>query len=144
MNSAHSCIYKLLMFPWLMSTLFPLPATWSFCVCRDKTSEWSIVPKGTELFLSARGSCSLERPKTAKGNSVKGRMTSPSSSCRIPRRQQALQVAYQNQTSEKWPRHTPEFLREDTKVQAFLRQLQGLLAALLGSSPRIPQWKALR
>uniref|UniRef100_A0A8B9PTX4 Chromosome 2 open reading frame 73 n=1 Tax=Apteryx owenii TaxID=8824 RepID=A0A8B9PTX4_APTOW len=43
-----------------------------------KTSEWSIVPEGTEIFLSARGSCSLEQPKTEKGNSVKSRMTSPS------------------------------------------------------------------
>ncbi|XP_009884368.1 PREDICTED: uncharacterized protein C2orf73 homolog [Charadrius vociferus] len=53
-------------------------STWSSCVCRDKTSKWSIVPKGTEMFLSARGSCSRERPKTEKGNSVKSRMTSPS------------------------------------------------------------------
>lgn len=66
------------MFPWLMSTLFPLPATWSFCVCRDKTSKWSIVPKGTEIFLSAGGSCSTEQPKTEKGNSVESRVTSPS------------------------------------------------------------------
>uniref|UniRef100_A0A8V0YYN5 Uncharacterized protein n=1 Tax=Gallus gallus TaxID=9031 RepID=A0A8V0YYN5_CHICK len=62
-----------------MSTLFPLPATWSFCVCRDKTSKWSIVPKGTEIFLSAGGSCSTEQPKTEKGNSVESRVTSPSS-----------------------------------------------------------------
>lgn len=60
-----------------MSTLFPLPATWNFCVCTDKTSKWSIAAKGTEIFLSAGGSCSPERPKTEKGNSVKSWMTSP-------------------------------------------------------------------
>uniref|UniRef100_A0A8C8RDW2 Chromosome 2 open reading frame 73 n=1 Tax=Pelusios castaneus TaxID=367368 RepID=A0A8C8RDW2_9SAUR len=38
----------------------------------------SIVPKGTEVFLSARGSCTLEQPKTEKGNSVESQMTSPS------------------------------------------------------------------
>ncbi|XP_074844607.1 ciliary microtubule inner protein 6 [Carettochelys insculpta] len=37
-----------------------------------------MVPKGTEVFLSARGSCSLEQPKTEKGNSVESQMTSPS------------------------------------------------------------------
>ncbi|KAM7172212.1 ciliary microtubule inner protein 6 [Macrochelys suwanniensis] len=37
-----------------------------------------IVPQGTEVFLSARGSCSLEQPKTEKGNSVESQMTSPS------------------------------------------------------------------
>lgn len=60
-----------------MSTLFPLPATWNFCVCTDKTSEWSIAPKGTEIFPRAGGSCSPERPKAGKGNSVKSWMTSP-------------------------------------------------------------------
>ncbi|XP_032627631.1 ciliary microtubule inner protein 6 [Chelonoidis abingdonii] len=37
-----------------------------------------IVPQGTEVFLSARGSGSLEQPKTEKGNSVESQMTSPS------------------------------------------------------------------
>ncbi|KAM9154837.1 ciliary microtubule inner protein 6 [Pangshura tecta] len=37
-----------------------------------------IVPQGTEVFLSARGSGSLEQPKTGKGNSVESQMTSPS------------------------------------------------------------------
>nr|XP_006122177.2 uncharacterized protein C2orf73 homolog isoform X1 [Pelodiscus sinensis] len=36
-----------------------------------------IVPKGTEIFLSSRGSCSLEQPKTEKGNSMESQMTSP-------------------------------------------------------------------
>lgn len=36
-----------------------------------------IVPQGTEVFLSARGSCSLEQAKTEKGNSVESQMTSP-------------------------------------------------------------------
>ncbi|KAM6298324.1 LOW QUALITY PROTEIN: ciliary microtubule inner protein 6 [Aegotheles albertisi] len=47
-------------------------------VCAEIKPASAIVPKGTEIFLSARGSCSLERPKTEKGNSVKSRMTSPS------------------------------------------------------------------
>uniref|UniRef100_A0A8C7A2K3 Uncharacterized protein n=1 Tax=Nothoprocta perdicaria TaxID=30464 RepID=A0A8C7A2K3_NOTPE len=42
-----------------------------------KTSEWSRVPEGTEIFPSAGGSCSRGRPKTEKGNSVESRMTSP-------------------------------------------------------------------
>ncbi|KAM4904232.1 LOW QUALITY PROTEIN: ciliary microtubule inner protein 6 [Sylvia borin] len=36
----------------------------------------AIAPKGTEILPSARGSCSPERPKTEKGNSMKS-MTSP-------------------------------------------------------------------
>ncbi|KAM9271632.1 LOW QUALITY PROTEIN: ciliary microtubule inner protein 6 [Morus bassanus] len=47
-------------------------------VCAEIKPASAIVPKGTEIFLSARGSCSLERSKTEKGNSVKSRMTSPS------------------------------------------------------------------
>ncbi|KAM6084896.1 LOW QUALITY PROTEIN: ciliary microtubule inner protein 6 [Theristicus caerulescens] len=46
-------------------------------VCAEIKPASAIVPRGTEIFLSARGSCSLERPKPEKGNSVKG-MTSPS------------------------------------------------------------------
>ncbi|XP_009317917.1 PREDICTED: LOW QUALITY PROTEIN: uncharacterized protein C2orf73 homolog [Pygoscelis adeliae] len=40
-------------------------------VCAEIKPASSIVPKGTEIFLSARGSCSLEQPKTEKGNLVK-------------------------------------------------------------------------
>ncbi|KAM6207316.1 LOW QUALITY PROTEIN: ciliary microtubule inner protein 6 [Sarcoramphus papa] len=47
-------------------------------VCAEIKPASAIVPRGTEIFLSARGSCSLEQPKTEKGNSVKSRMTSPS------------------------------------------------------------------
>ncbi|KAM6139345.1 LOW QUALITY PROTEIN: ciliary microtubule inner protein 6 [Phoenicopterus ruber ruber] len=46
-------------------------------VCAEIKPASAIVPKGTEIFLSAKGSCSLERPKPEKGNSVKSRMTSP-------------------------------------------------------------------
>ncbi|KAM6272135.1 LOW QUALITY PROTEIN: ciliary microtubule inner protein 6 [Spheniscus humboldti] len=46
-------------------------------VCAEIKPASAIVPKGTEIFLSARGSCSLEQPKTEKGNLVKS-MTSPS------------------------------------------------------------------
>ncbi|KAM9257672.1 LOW QUALITY PROTEIN: ciliary microtubule inner protein 6 [Cariama cristata] len=46
-------------------------------VCAEIKPASAIVPKGTEMFLSAEGSCSLEQPKTEKGNSVKSRMTSP-------------------------------------------------------------------
>lgn len=77
MNSAHSCISELLVFPCLMSTLFPLPAPWNFCVCTDKANEWSVAPERTEIFPSAGGSCSAEQPETEKGDSVKSWMTSP-------------------------------------------------------------------
>ncbi|XP_019363626.1 PREDICTED: uncharacterized protein C2orf73 homolog isoform X1 [Gavialis gangeticus] len=43
-----------------------------------KPESGPIVPKGTEVFQSARGSRSLGQPKTEKGNSVESRMTSPS------------------------------------------------------------------
>ena len=84
-----------------------------------------IVPKGTKVLLNAPELCSSEQSKkTEKGNSSESKMISPGLCQQNSQELLETKLSYQKQTSERQPRHAPEVLREERRLQTSFKQLQ--------------------